>query len=120
MSRYPWTAAVALTVPLPAFASSHREAPNISRLPDIKTKCRILAAACMAAAFLAACNSGNNSGSNSPPAPPPQTTAFSTFAEQTFAVSANATPTSLDGVNFTFDVNNDPTAFDALITAGMF
>src|SRR6204780_1832045 len=35
MSRYPWALAVALTMPLVAFASSHREAPNISRLPPL-------------------------------------------------------------------------------------
>jgi hypothetical protein len=35
MSKYLWTAAAALSVPLLAFASSHREAPNISRLPTL-------------------------------------------------------------------------------------
>jgi hypothetical protein len=35
MSKYPWTVAAALSVPLLAFASSHREAPNISRLPTL-------------------------------------------------------------------------------------
>jgi hypothetical protein len=34
MTKYPW-AAVALTVPLLAFASSHREAPNIARFPTV-------------------------------------------------------------------------------------
>jgi Domain of unknown function (DUF4331) len=35
MSKCVWTAALALSVPLFAFASSHREAPNISRLPTL-------------------------------------------------------------------------------------
>ena len=36
MHKLPWlTAAAALTVPLMAFGSSHREAPNISRLPTL-------------------------------------------------------------------------------------
>jgi Domain of unknown function (DUF4331) len=35
MPKYPWTAAAALSMPLVAFASSHREAPNISRLPTL-------------------------------------------------------------------------------------
>jgi len=35
MFKYSWTAAAALSVPLLAFASSHREAPNISRLPTL-------------------------------------------------------------------------------------
>jgi hypothetical protein len=35
MSKYPWAVAAALSVPLVAFASSHREAPNIARLPTV-------------------------------------------------------------------------------------
>jgi len=35
MVKYLWTAAAALSMPLLAFASSHREAPNISRLPSL-------------------------------------------------------------------------------------
>ena len=35
MSKYPWAVAAALSVPLLAYASSHREAPNISRLPTV-------------------------------------------------------------------------------------
>jgi hypothetical protein len=35
MSKYPWAMAAALSVPLVAFASSHREAPNITRSPSV-------------------------------------------------------------------------------------
>jgi hypothetical protein len=35
MPRYPWALAAALGLPLVAFGSSHREAPNISRLPTL-------------------------------------------------------------------------------------
>ena len=35
MTRYQWTVAAALSLPLMAFASSHREAPNIARLPTL-------------------------------------------------------------------------------------
>ena len=35
MSKIKWTAAAALAVPMLAFASSHREAPNITRLPTL-------------------------------------------------------------------------------------
>jgi hypothetical protein len=35
MSKFPWAVVTALSVPLVAFASSHREAPNISRLPTL-------------------------------------------------------------------------------------
>jgi len=35
MSKHPWTVAAALSMPLMAFASSHREAPNITRFPTV-------------------------------------------------------------------------------------
>jgi len=35
MPSYSWALAAALGLPLMAFASSHREAPNISRLPTL-------------------------------------------------------------------------------------
>jgi len=35
MSKYPWVLVAALSAPLLVFASSHREAPNISRLPTL-------------------------------------------------------------------------------------
>ena len=35
MSKHPWTLAAALSMPLLAFASSHREAPNIARFPTV-------------------------------------------------------------------------------------
>jgi hypothetical protein len=35
MAKFPWTVVAALSVPMLAFASSHREAPNISRLPTV-------------------------------------------------------------------------------------
>ena len=35
MSRFAWAALAALSMPLVAFASSHREAPNIARLPTL-------------------------------------------------------------------------------------
>ena len=90
---------------------------------NINVRWRISAAAFVAAAFLAGCNSG--SGGTVPPsgvapAPPAQTVDFSAFAEKAFAANANSTPASLDGVAFTFDVNNDPGAFDALIMSGTF
>jgi hypothetical protein len=89
---------------------------------NINAPWRILAAACVAATSLAACNSG---GGTVPPVtvappPPPQSIDFSVFAKNTFAANPNFTPVSLDGVTFTFDVNNDPTAFDALIMSGTF
>ncbi len=35
MNRFQWTAAAALSLPMLAFASSHREAPNIARFPTL-------------------------------------------------------------------------------------
>jgi hypothetical protein len=90
---------------------------------NIKARWLISAAAFVAAASLAGCNSGN--GGNVPPPPvmpppPAQTVDFSAFSEKAFAANANSTPVSLDGVTFTFDVNNDPGAFDTLIMSGTF
>jgi hypothetical protein len=90
---------------------------------NINARWRISAVAFAAAASLAGCNSGNGGTVPPPiviPPPPAQTVDFSAFAEKAFAANANSTPVSLDGVNFTFDVNNDPGAFDALIMSGTF
>ena len=88
---------------------------------NINAKWRLSAAAVLAAASVAACNNG---GGIVPPStgapPPPQTNDFSVIAERAFAASANSAPVSLDGVTFTFDVNNDPGAFDALIASSTF
>jgi len=86
---------------------------------NIMTTWRIAAAAVAAVAFLAGCNS---SGGIVPPSTvaPAQTVDFSLFAQHAFAANANSAPVSLDGVTFTFDVNNDPGAFDTLIMAGTF
>jgi len=88
---------------------------------NINAKWRILAAASVAAASLAACHNdhGNNSASTPKP-PPPAPVDFSTFAKNAFAANENTTPISLDGVTFTFDVDNDPTAFDALVMSGTY
>jgi hypothetical protein len=89
---------------------------------NINAKWRISAAAVVAAASVAACNSGGGTvpPSTVAPATPPQVTDFSVFAKQAFAANANSTPVSLDGFTFTFDVNDDPGAFDALIASGTF
>jgi len=89
---------------------------------NINAQWRISAAAIVAAASLAGCNGSGGSvpPSSVAPATPPQITDFSVFAKQAFAANANSTPVSLDGFTFTFDVNDDPGAFDALITSGMF
>jgi hypothetical protein len=89
---------------------------------NINAKWRISAAALVAAASLGGCG---GSGGTVPPAtvaptPPIQAINFSAFVEQTFAANANSTPVSLDGVNFAFDMNNDPGEFDTLIMSGTF
>jgi hypothetical protein len=82
----------------------------------ITAKWRMLAAASVAAASLAACHD-DNAGIF----PAPRMSAeFSTFTDNTFANSANSKPVSLDGVEFVFDVNDNPTAFDALIMSGVY
>jgi hypothetical protein len=88
---------------------------------NINAKWRISAAAVVAVVSVAACNNGGGIVPPSTGAPtPPQTNDFSVFAERAFAANANSTPVSLDGVTFTFDVNDDPGAFDALIGYGTF
>jgi len=89
---------------------------------NINAKWRISAAALAAAASLGGCS---GSGGTVPPSavaptPPTQAVNFNAFAEQAFAANANSTPVSLDGVNFAFDMNDDPGAFDALIASGTF
>jgi hypothetical protein len=51
--------------------------------------------------------------------PPSEAVPFSVFASQAFSNSANSTPVSVDQ-NFAFDVNDEPTAFDALILSGTY
>jgi hypothetical protein len=89
---------------------------------NINAKWRISAAAFVAAASMAGCNGGGGTVPPSTVAPgqPSQVTDFSFFAQKTFAADANSTPVSLDGFTFTFDVNDDPGAFDSLITQGTF
>jgi hypothetical protein len=89
---------------------------------NINAKWRISAAAFVAAASIAGCNGegGITPPSTVAPGQPPQVNDFSFFAQKTFAADANSTPVSLDGVTFTFDVNNDPGAFDSLIMPGTY
>jgi len=92
-------------------------------MSNIKAKWQIASAAMVAAVSMTGCNSG--SGGTAPPSavtppPPAQNVEFSVFAQQAFGANANSPPASLDGVTFTFDVNNDPSAFDALIMSGAF
>jgi predicted component of type VI protein secretion system len=87
-------------------------------MTNIHVRWRMLAAAGAAAAALAGCGgNGETTVPNTPP--PPQTVEFSIFATQAFSNNANSSPVSVD-VNFTFDVNDDPTAFDSLIANGAF
>jgi hypothetical protein len=83
-------------------------------------KWRLAASAMLAAAVMVGCRGGGANGEpqTSTPTPPaaPQTTAFSTFTKAVFAESADSTPQSLDNVTFDFDVDDDPTAFDGLLT----
>ena len=82
-------------------------------------KWRYVAAVWVTAASLAACHQDNGSNSSNPSSQP-SAVQFSTFAKNAFAASANSSPISLDGVNFTYDVDNDPTAFDMLIMSGAY
>jgi hypothetical protein len=87
-------------------------------MTPIRSQWRILAAASLAAASLVGC--GGSDGSTVPtPGPISEAIPFSNFATQAFSNSANSTPVSVNQ-NFAFDVNDEPTAFDALILSGTY
>ena len=71
------------------------------------------AAALLSAAALCGCQNSQSSASSTPMAP--QATNFSAFAMEIFSASADTAPVNLNGVEFNFDVDNDPTAFDGLL-----
>ena len=86
-------------------------------MTPIHSQWRILAAS-LAAGCLVGCGGSDGSisadaGADFGPIP------FSIFATQAFSNSANSTPVSVDQ-NFVFDVNEEPTAFDALILSGTY
>jgi hypothetical protein len=81
---------------------------------NVTSRWRIVVAALLGAAALAACH---DDAVTVPPAPPatPTQIPFSVFAEQVFSNPANSTPVAVNGINFDFDVNDAPTAFNGLI-----
>jgi len=58
---------------------------------------------------LAGCGSD---GVEPTPTPPSSVVHFSFFTEDVFGASANSTPVAVNGVNFDYDVNDDPGAFN--------
>jgi hypothetical protein len=85
----------------------------------IKSSRRFLAAASLAAA-MAGCGGGDGSEVPVTTVPPAASNIdFSIYANQAFSNSANSTPVSVN-YTFNFDVNDDPTAFDALIASGSY
>ena len=74
-----------------------------------------LAAAALMAAALAGCHDNHQDGGTTPPPAGYAPLVWSTFVKQVFSNDANTTPINLDGLTFDFDVDNDPTAFDALL-----
>jgi hypothetical protein len=84
----------------------------------LKLHWRLIAAAGVAAAMLSGCHHDDNNAYT----PPPVNTEvpFTVFAQQAFTNPANSTPVTINNINFTFDSNDDPTAFDNLIAEGSF
>jgi len=74
---------------------------------------RLCFAVTLIGAALSGCN--NDDGGSTPPQVSNPTQNFSSFVETTFEQPANSTPVNLDDVYVLFDVNNDPTAFNALL-----
>ena len=87
-------------------------------MPPIHVRWRILAAASVVTASLVGCNDNTVTTPTRPP--PQQDVPFSVFATQLFMAKASSTPVSVDGINFTYDANDDPSAFDPLIMSGSF
>ena len=76
------------------------------------------AAASIGVAALAGCN---NDADTVPAAQAPAAVVpFSTFVNQAFTNSANSTPVSLNGFTFTYDVDDQPTYFNGLISMGTY
>lgn len=75
---------------------------------------RLCAAALLAAASVAGCNDNTTTVPANPPPVSVTPQNFSTFATGAFAQPADATPVSLPSA-LVFDVNDDPTAFSALL-----
>lgn len=73
-----------------------------------------VAVALGAAAFLAACHDSGGGSSSTPATSTTTTENFSTLATTTFKAQANSTPVNYDNLNIVYDVNDDPTAFNAL------
>lgn len=80
---------------------------------NLKANFRIAGAALLSAAALAGCNDNPGNVPSMPAAPQPAI--FSGYVMQIFRTDADATPVSVD-VELNFDVDNDPTAFDGLLT----
>jgi hypothetical protein len=78
---------------------------------------RLCAALTVTAAALAACNDDTTTV---PPRTVNSSIDFSTFATQAFANSANSPPVPINGVNFSYDVNDEPNAFASLIESGSY
>jgi hypothetical protein len=75
-----------------------------------------LAAAALVAAALSGCHDDHPGSSSNPPPPSgPTMVVFSAFAKNVFSNPADSVPINLDGLVFTFDVDDDPTAFDGLL-----
>jgi anti-sigma-K factor RskA len=75
-------------------------------------------AAAAVAALVAAC--GHNDDNAYTPPPVNTEVPFTIFAQQAFQNAANSTPVAINNINFDFDSNDDPTAFDNLIASGSF
>lgn len=79
---------------------------------------RFIAAAGAAAALVSACH--HNDDNTYTPPPVNTEVPFTPFAQQAFTNAADSTPVAINNINFTFDSNDDPTAFDNLIAEGSF
>lgn len=68
-----------------------------------------------AAVTVIGCHGGNGSTVPTPPPVSNNSEKFSALANQVYAMSANSTPFNFDSAIIVYDVNDDPTAFNALL-----
>jgi hypothetical protein len=73
----------------------------------------------LAAAGLGGCGAGGDGGgAQMPPSSPapPAALSFTSFSKQIVGEAEDALPAELDSVTFTFDGDDDPAAYDELLT----
>jgi len=100
----------------------------------MKSQFSVLAMALLATTGIGGCGGGGGNGgggsqapiAGAPPSPPPPPASppaptpvgFTSYSKQMYADNEMSTPWDIESVEFTFDGDEDPTAYDDLLPAG--